>query len=382
MRNDARIRAFRLPSPLIVVVAVAVLPAAAEGAPSPSDVQRGLASLVASKGGPPGRSRLCTAAATRSSCSAGRADINEGARRGRPTTCASPASPRPSAGRSRCISCRAGPARTRRHDRPALLPGMPPAWGAVTVAADAQPHSGLPDYTSLTASPSKRKPNPRGYVPPRRSSTGCATDALVFAPGSQVRVLEHRQHRRRPDRRGRDGEVLQAAPDEIVFGPATCGRPRSRVAIALPRPFIHGYLVAPGPEARGRDARFLSPSGAWASGAIVSTPPTSMPSSAPTSVCDSSAAPSSAADALRCRWQIQSARPGQELGWSGPLPLQDPVRDGLRPHRKLPRLRPVRGRHRERQAGGHDLAQHSRPHWRTPGQLRAVQAAAVCALLK
>ena len=41
--------------------------------------------------------------------------------------------------------------------------------------------------------------------------------------------------------------------------------------VALPAPFIHGYLTAPGE--RPEDAStLLSPSGAWASGAIVSTP--------------------------------------------------------------------------------------------------------------
>ena len=39
----------------------------------------------------------------------------------------------------------------------------------------------------------------------------------------------------------------------------------------MPNPFIHGYLVAPG--ARPEDvSELLNPSGAWASGAIVSTP--------------------------------------------------------------------------------------------------------------
>jgi D-alanyl-D-alanine carboxypeptidase len=41
--------------------------------------------------------------------------------------------------------------------------------------------------------------------------------------------------------------------------------------LALPRPFIHGYVVEAG-EAPTDVSTFLSPSGAWASGAIVSTP--------------------------------------------------------------------------------------------------------------
>ena len=57
-----------------------------------------------------------------------------------------------------------------------------------------------------------------------------------------------------------------------VFGPAGLSRtsfPTRR--ISLPRPFIRGYATAPGEEPEDLTT-FLSPSGAWASGAIVSTP--------------------------------------------------------------------------------------------------------------
>jgi D-alanyl-D-alanine carboxypeptidase len=58
----------------------------------------------------------------------------------------------------------------------------------------------------------------------------------------------------------------------LVFDPAGLSQtsfPTRR--IPLPRPFIHGYIVDP--PAKPQDVTtFLSPSGAWASGAIVSTP--------------------------------------------------------------------------------------------------------------
>jgi D-alanyl-D-alanine carboxypeptidase len=59
---------------------------------------------------------------------------------------------------------------------------------------------------------------------------------------------------------------------DIVFGPAKLTQtsfPTTR--ISLPAPYIHGYVVDAGSgpaDATG----FLSPSGAWASGAVVSTP--------------------------------------------------------------------------------------------------------------
>ena len=59
----------------------------------------------------------------------------------------------------------------------------------------------------------------------------------------------------------------------VVFRPAgltETSLPTRR--IALPRPVLHGYLTEPGERAGGCDVRFISPSGAWASGGIVSTP--------------------------------------------------------------------------------------------------------------
>ena len=57
-----------------------------------------------------------------------------------------------------------------------------------------------------------------------------------------------------------------------MFGPAGLRQttfPTRR--ISLPKPFIHGYVVEPGSPPEDVTT-FLSPSGAWASGAIVSTP--------------------------------------------------------------------------------------------------------------
>jgi len=58
---------------------------------------------------------------------------------------------------------------------------------------------------------------------------------------------------------------------EIVFHPARLRQTTFPTAVAMPNPFIHGYSVTPG-QAPTDVSTFLSPSGAWASGAIVSTP--------------------------------------------------------------------------------------------------------------
>ena len=54
---------------------------------------------------------------------------------------------------------------------------------------------------------------------------------------------------------------------QFVFRPAKLRRTSFPTAVALPRPFIHGYL--PGSGGKYEDAStLLSPSGAWASGAM------------------------------------------------------------------------------------------------------------------
>ena len=58
---------------------------------------------------------------------------------------------------------------------------------------------------------------------------------------------------------------------DLVFRPAKLRQTSFPTQVALPSPFIHGYVVSPG--AKPQDvSTSLSPSGAWASGAIVSTP--------------------------------------------------------------------------------------------------------------
>ena len=56
-----------------------------------------------------------------------------------------------------------------------------------------------------------------------------------------------------------------------MFGPGELRETSFPSAAALPRPFMRGYVVAPGEQPQDVTTS-LSPSGAWASGAIVSTP--------------------------------------------------------------------------------------------------------------
>jgi D-alanyl-D-alanine carboxypeptidase len=153
------------------------------------------------------------------------------------------------------------------------LPGvMPRAWSMVTVREMLNHTSGLPDYTQSDGFRIQAMTNPRGYVSPMRIIGWVREEGLRFTPGSRyeysntdnivVGLVAQRVT-------GRSfGKLLST----ILFGPAGLSQttfPTRR--ISLPTPFMHGYDVEPGKPPQDVST-FLSPSGAWASGAIVSTP--------------------------------------------------------------------------------------------------------------
>jgi D-alanyl-D-alanine carboxypeptidase len=152
------------------------------------------------------------------------------------------------------------------------LPGMPPAWSAVTVRQMLNHTSGLPDYTQSDGFREQATTDPRGYVSPMRIIDWVRRAGLDFTPGSRyeysntdnivVGLIAQRVS-------GRSyGELLS----KVVFQPAGLTQTTfPTLRISLPVPFLHGYQVEPGKPPHDVTT-FLSPSGAWASGAIVSTP--------------------------------------------------------------------------------------------------------------
>jgi D-alanyl-D-alanine carboxypeptidase len=244
--------------------------AAAAAAPTPLDVQHGLERLIEAPGGPPGAIATLYRGGHLTVLRAGRADVK---RRGAPRATdhmriASVA--KAFSGAVALNLVRAG--KLGLDDTIGQrLAGMPAAWGSVTVRQMLGHTSGLPDYTQSKGFAEQAKNDPRGFVPPQRIIDWVRADPLEFAPGSRYRYSN-------TDNIviGLIVEALTGAPygqelERIVFGPANLGRTSFPTKVALPSPFIHGYLVAPG-EKPEDVSTFLSPSGAWASGAIVSTP--------------------------------------------------------------------------------------------------------------
>jgi D-alanyl-D-alanine carboxypeptidase len=261
--------------PVCVLSAAAVvglaLPAAGQAATPTADsaVQRGLERLVAAPGGPPGAIVTLYRHGRTTVLRAGRADVRR------------PGAPR--AGDHMRIASIAkafsGAVALHLVQKGELglddtigqrLPNLPAAWASVTVRQLLNHTSGLPDYTKSDGFANQAAKNPRGYVAPSQIIDWVRGQGLVFAPGSRfaysntdniVVGLIAQAVTKNPY-----GTLLR----EIVFRPARLRETSFPTTVAMPTPSIHGYVVQSG--ARPQDVTsFLSPSGAWASGAIVST---------------------------------------------------------------------------------------------------------------
>jgi D-alanyl-D-alanine carboxypeptidase len=152
-----------------------------------------------------------------------------------------------------------------------ILPRLPRAWRGVTVRQLMNHTSGLPDYTQSDGFRRQFQTDPDGFVSPAKIIGWVRRDPLVFRPGSQYAYSNT------------DNIVLGLMAEEvtgrayarllrsIVFRPLGLRKTSLPVRPRLPRPFLHGYLTEPGSPPEDVST-LLSPSGAWASGGIVSTP--------------------------------------------------------------------------------------------------------------
>ena len=247
------------------------MPGTAMAAPrDDARVQRGLERLVAAKGGPPGAIATLRRDGKTTVFRAGYAD-RAARRRPRMTDhmrIASVAKAFSGAVALRLVrDGRLGLDDTVATHRPDL----PPAWGAVTVRQLLGHTSGLPDYTKSTGFVNQFRTAPRAYVSPAKIISWVARDKLVFRPGARYEYSNTDNIVIGLIAQKVTGQPYGTLLRDFVFAPLGLRRTSFPTATALPRPFIHGYVVEPGE--RSQDvSTFLSPSGAWASGAIVSTP--------------------------------------------------------------------------------------------------------------
>jgi D-alanyl-D-alanine carboxypeptidase len=152
-----------------------------------------------------------------------------------------------------------------------ILPDLPRAWRRVTVRRMLNHTSGLPDYTQSDGFREQFQTDPAGFVSPAKIVGWVRRDPLMFRPGSRYAysntdniVLGLMAQKVTGSRYGR---LLR----RFVFRPLGLRETSLPAAPRLPRPFLHGYVTEPGSPPEDVST-LLSPSGAWASGGIVSTP--------------------------------------------------------------------------------------------------------------
>jgi D-alanyl-D-alanine carboxypeptidase len=153
-----------------------------------------------------------------------------------------------------------------------VLPTLPSPWGAVTLGELLHHTSGVPDYTKSDGFIKQAETNPRGYVSPQKVISWVAKDPLVFRPDSRYEYSNTDNIVVGLMIEGVTGKTYADNLQTIVFGPTKLTQTSLPTKVKIPSPFIHGYLPATETESEQDVSEFLSPSGAWASGGIVSTP--------------------------------------------------------------------------------------------------------------
>ncbi len=253
----------------VVIAAGLVLPAVGR-ATTYRAVKRGLAALVAAKGGPPGAIATLYRGAHLTVLSAGRADA---VRPGRPLA----TDHMRIASVAKAFSAAVSLHLVAEHELSLndtighWLPSLPHAWAAVSVRELLNHTSGLPDYTRSDGFKQQIETDPEGFVSPGTVIGWVRGDGLEFLPGTRYEYSNTDNIVVGLIAQAATGEPYGMLLSQIVFGPAGLTQTSFPSTIALPNPFIHGYVVSPsGPP--NDVSMFLSPSGAWASGAIISTP--------------------------------------------------------------------------------------------------------------
>ena len=151
------------------------------------------------------------------------------------------------------------------------LPYLPDAWADVTLAQLLRHTSGLPDFTKNKAFQGAVIANPTVSMPPRRLLSFVEHEDLKFEPGSRFKYSNSDNVAVGLMVQAVTGQPYAQVMKRLVSKPLQLGRTTLPTGAQMPRPYIHGYEMAPGqpPE----DISEIVAAGlAYASGGVVSTP--------------------------------------------------------------------------------------------------------------
>jgi D-alanyl-D-alanine carboxypeptidase len=148
------------------------------------------------------------------------------------------------------------------------LPGLPAAWGQVTLAQAMHHTSGIPDYSKSAAfaqfAPTRLPAEPStliGWV---------ADQPLLFAPGSQYQYSNTDNVVVGLFVQAATGLSFERVLDQLVLDPLALRRTAMPLGWRMPAPYVHGYVYDSG---RLDDASELfNATVIWASGGMTSSP--------------------------------------------------------------------------------------------------------------
>jgi D-alanyl-D-alanine carboxypeptidase len=151
-------------------------------------------------------------------------------------------------------------------------PDLPAAWHGITLRQLLYHTSGLPNYTATPGFQAYLPGRFRDYISPGQMIDFAAAEAVEFPPGARyeysntdniVMALMAEKVARTPF-----PEILK----QLVFRPLRLRGTSFSSRIELPKPFVRGYVFDGPGEPLFDISEEINPSGAWAAGAIVSTP--------------------------------------------------------------------------------------------------------------
>jgi D-alanyl-D-alanine carboxypeptidase len=151
------------------------------------------------------------------------------------------------------------------------MTGMPSTWSAVTLAQLLHHTSGLPDYTKAPAFLAQFSANPLSTFTPQQLIDFVAAEPLHFAPGSRYAYSDTDNIVVGLMVEAVTGQTYESELAATVLTPLALTQTTLPNSTAIAQPTLYGYALEKG-EPPADITTAVNPSGAWASGAMVSTP--------------------------------------------------------------------------------------------------------------
>jgi len=152
-----------------------------------------------------------------------------------------------------------------------LLPNLPKAWSAVTVAQLLQHTSGVPDYIKSPDFLKGFQANPQEVLTPNQLLDFVAKDPLLFSPGKKYHYSDSDNIVLGLMVEAVTAQTYEAALSKYVTTPLNLPATQLPASSALSSPYLSGYDVEAG-QAPQDVTMLLNPGLAWASGGMVTTP--------------------------------------------------------------------------------------------------------------